>query len=124
MSRTDFLKDALLTAAPYVIMGQYGALFTADPGVSGANTNEVTGGTYARQPLPWVAPVPGPGVGERSIVAVAIFDIPAGITVTHVGTCLSSGGPDVADVTTLVPPYGPILVASTLTVTFTSAEGG
>jgi hypothetical protein len=124
MSRTDALKDYLLYVSPYVVPGQYGALFTTDPGLSGANTNEVTGGTYARQPLPWDPPVAGPGPGERSIVAEAIFDVPAGVTVTHVATCLSANGPDVMDVTTLVPAYGPVLVASTLTVTFTSVEGG
>lgn len=124
MSRTDLLKDYLLTTAPYFTVGAYGALFTADPGVSGTNTNEVTGGTYARQSLPWDGPFAGPGAGERSITAEAVFDIPAGVTVTHVATCNSVSGPDVMDVTTLVPAYGPVLVASTLTVTFTSVEGG
>lgn len=124
MSRTDALKDALLVTDEYAATCDYGALFTADPGLTGTNANEVAGGTYARMPLAWGVPGAGPGVGERSITAVAIFDVPAGVTVTHVATCLSASGPDVMDVTTLVPPYGPVLVASTLTVTFTSAEGG
>lgn len=124
MARTNDLKDILLIAAPYAGVAQYGALFTANPGTTGANTSEVTGGTYARQVLGWNAPAAGLVPGERAITAVTIFDVPAGVTVTYVATCLSSGGADVLDVTPCVPPYGPNLTATQLTVTFTSNEGG
>ncbi len=57
---------------------------TADPSTTG--TNEVTGGSYARQTTTWATASGGSRVGSQ----VAI-PIPAGTTVTHWGLWTSGG---------------------------------
>lgn len=58
------------------------SLHTAAPDASGSN--EVTGGTpaYARKAVAWNAPSGG-AIDDSTNGAV--FDVPAGVTVTHVG---------------------------------------
>ena len=56
----------------------YVALFTADPGEAGAGA-EVTGGSYARKPVVFSAPVDGEASSSADVVWT---NMPAG-TVTH-----------------------------------------
>ena len=67
--------DGLATAATTV------SLHTADPGLIGAN--EVTGGTpaYARKTITWAAA----SAGARAMSGTVLFDVPAGVTVSHFG---------------------------------------
>lgn len=87
-------RNALATA--YGAAAPNGALFTADPGTSGAATGEVTGGSpaYARKALNW-------GAASASVItsAATTFDIPAGTTVTFAGNTVSAtaGTADVRD---------------------------
>lgn len=63
------------------------SLHTADPGGTGAN--EVTGGSpaYARQTPTW-----DPAATKVAHISdPLLFDIPAGTTVTHMGTWTSGG---------------------------------
>lgn len=53
------------------------SLHTADPG--GDGSNEVTGGSYARQALTWA------GASSGSDSASATVPVPGGTTVSHVG---------------------------------------
>ncbi|HEX6938818.1 MAG TPA: hypothetical protein VF158_05360 [Longimicrobiales bacterium] len=55
------------------------SLHTADPGVSG--TDEVAGGSYARQPVTWGSAAGGVKSNSNQLV----FNIPPGTTITHVG---------------------------------------
>ena len=63
----------------------YLALFTADPGESGATTNEVSGGSYARQAVTFGTPSSG------SVSNSAAIEFPTATgswgTVTHWGLC-------------------------------------
>lgn len=57
----------------------FASLHTAEPDASGSN--EVTGGTYAREAITWAAASGGTAVSDAEIV----FDVPAGATITHLG---------------------------------------
>lgn len=63
------------------------SLHTADPGDDGSN--EVAGGSYARQPITW-NPASG---GTKTISGTPVFDVPSGVTITHFGlwSALSGG---------------------------------
>jgi hypothetical protein len=79
-------KDTL--ANDYAALAPYGTLFTADPGTSGAATNEVSGGSpaFARKSMAWSTSSGGAG----SVSGSPTFDIPAGTTITNMGVCASS----------------------------------
>lgn len=64
-----------------------GTLFSADPGTSGAATNELTGGSpaFARKAMSWG------GVSASAIVSTAAtFDVASGSTVAYFGVCAST----------------------------------
>lgn len=69
------------TAAAFATGSTHMSLHTADPGATGAN--EVNGGTpaYARKASTWAAAANG----AVSISAALAFDVPSGVTVTHIG---------------------------------------
>jgi hypothetical protein len=85
MALSNAGKDALLEGLAGVAL--YASLHTADPSTTGAN--EVSGGSYAREVIPWDAASGGSLTTDGSIV----FDVPAGTTITHVGywSALTSG---------------------------------
>ena len=76
----------------------YAALFTADPTDTGDVTNEVSGGSYARQSLG--SSIFGDDATARSIANTAILEFPAATTdegtITHFGIC-QAGTAGVAD---------------------------
>jgi hypothetical protein len=55
------------------------SLHTADPGDTGAD--ELAGGSYARQAITWEAAAGG----LKVITGTPLFQIPAGVTITHFG---------------------------------------
>jgi hypothetical protein len=57
----------------------FASLHTAEPNASGSN--EVTGGTYTREGITWAAASGGTAVSSAQIV----FDVPSGVTITHLG---------------------------------------
>jgi hypothetical protein len=57
----------------------FASLHTAEPNASG--NNEVTGGTYSREGITWAAASGGTAVSSAEIV----FDVPSGVTITHLG---------------------------------------
>ena len=57
----------------------FASLHTAEPNASGSN--EVTGGTYTREAITWAAASGGTAVSSAQIV----FDVPSGVTITHLG---------------------------------------
>lgn len=57
----------------------YASLHTAEPDASGSS--EVTGGTYTREAISWAAASGGTAVSNAEIV----FDVPTGVTITHLG---------------------------------------
>ena len=67
------------------------SLHTGDPGDAGAN--EVTGGSYARKAITYNAA----SGGNLDSSTVPLFDVPAGVTITHSGywdgSVFRSGGP-------------------------------
>jgi len=77
MSLSNAGKDALLEGLASVAV--YASLHTADPSTTGAN--ELTGGTYARQLIPWGAASAGALTTDDAIV----FDVAADRTITHIG---------------------------------------
>lgn len=84
MSISDFLENELLDTAlavgAYSTTNVYVSLHTADPGETG--TNEVTGGSYARQgPTTFSAAA----AGATSNTAQLDFTSMPAVTVTHVG---------------------------------------
>lgn len=84
-------KNSLATK--YGADSLYAALFTADPGGTGAVTGEVTGGSpaYARKALTW-------GAASGGVVTVTVtFDVPAGTTVTFAGVCSALTGATLLD---------------------------
>lgn len=68
----------------------YASLHTADPGGTGAS--EVTGGSpaYARIAVTW-DPASG-GVVDADTSTPVVFDVPAGVTVTHGGLWSAATG--------------------------------
>ncbi len=85
MPFTEVQRNAWLNA----LAPSHVSLHTADPGETGIN--EVTGGTpaHARKAITMAAAA----AGNRDSSTVPVFDVPAGITVTHVGfwTALTAG---------------------------------
>lgn len=57
----------------------FASLHTSEPNASGSN--EVTGGTYTREAITWAAASGGTAVSSAQIV----FDVPSGVTITHLG---------------------------------------
>lgn len=57
----------------------YASLHTAEPDANGSS--EVTGGTYTREAISWAAASGGTAVSNAEIV----FDVPTGVTITHLG---------------------------------------
>jgi hypothetical protein len=76
----DALLEGLAAAASHI------SLHTADPSTTGAN--ELTGGTYARQVIPWGAASAGTLANDDAIV----FDVAADRTITHVGYWSADSG--------------------------------
>lgn len=72
-------------ATQYGTLAPNGALFTGDPGIADAATNEVSGGTYARKAMTW-------GTASASAItsAATVFNVPAGVTVNYFGVCAST----------------------------------
>ncbi len=64
------------------------SLHSADPGTTGAN--EIIGGSpaYARKPASWGAAT----AGSRALSSPVVFDVPAGVTVTHFGHWNAASG--------------------------------
>lgn len=85
MGMTTAEKEAL--AAKVATDAPYAALFTADPGSTGTATGEVTGGTYARVALSWVA-----GSSDGVYTGTATLNVPAGTTITHGAICSATTG--------------------------------
>ena len=97
MSATDYLESKLLdhvlrNTAYSQPAGLYMSLHTANPGDTGT-ASEVTGGSYARQPIAFNASVPGSGQA-LSNGAVSFTSMPA-TTVTYFGIfdAVSGGNP-------------------------------
>ncbi len=80
---TNYLERKLLEhglgSASYTLPTTYVGLYTADPGETGDQTNEVTGGSYARQTY-------GPTWNSNHVENAAIvrFNSMPAATVTHV----------------------------------------
>lgn len=77
MALQNTLFDPMLDAAAAEAVSA--SLHTADPGATG--TDELTGGTYARQAITWAA-ASGGTVGSS---AGLTFSVPGGNTVTYLG---------------------------------------
>jgi hypothetical protein len=75
-------RNAMATA--YGAAAPYGALFTSTgPGTTGAATNEVTGGAYARVSNGW-------GAASASVITgTPTINVPASTTVTYFGVTVS-----------------------------------
>jgi hypothetical protein len=77
-------------AAQYATASPNGAIFTADPGTSGAATGEVTGGSpaYARKAITgnWATAT----ASASAVTGSATFDVASGTTVTFAGVCVSA----------------------------------
>lgn len=72
--------NALLNATSFSLAGDpYVSLHTGDPGTTGAN--EVTGGTYTRQQVPFNAAASG---SAKNTAAISYTLMPTA-TVTHIG---------------------------------------
>lgn len=112
MVATTAEKNSLATK--YGTDAAWGALFTADPGTTGAVTGEVTGGTYARVALTWGAASGG------VVTASGTFNVPAGTTVTYVGTCTASTGATLIDRVTVTSQN--FATAGTYVVAFSFTE--
>jgi hypothetical protein len=83
MALTNDAKGVMLNALGAVALRA--SLHTADPGSSG--TNEVTGGSYARQPIDWNAAASG-ALDNNTNPA---FAVPSATTVTHFGIWNTAG---------------------------------
>ena len=60
-------------------MATYASLHSAEPNASGSN--EVTGGTYSREAITWGSASGGTATSSADVV----FDVPTGVTITHLG---------------------------------------
>ena len=78
MPLNDAGRNAMLTGGLGNVV-THAAIHTGDPSTTGAN--EVTGGTYARQPITWNAAA----TGQRTQSGALVFPIPAGVTGVHAG---------------------------------------
>jgi hypothetical protein len=77
----NVMLDALAAVATRV------ALHTGDPGGANSAANEVTGGSYARQPITWNAA----SGGSLDNNANPVFDVPAGTTVSWISLWNTAG---------------------------------
>jgi hypothetical protein len=73
-AKTDFLEDEIIdhvlrNAAYTGPVTVYLALLTADPTDAGTQTNEVSGGSYARQSVAFDAPSPAGETQNTSLIA-------------------------------------------------------
>ncbi len=97
----------------------FAAIFTADPGLTGTVTGEVTGGSpaYARKSISWGAAAGG------VITGTVTFDVPAGTTVTYAGVCASgtAGTADLKDRAAVTSQNFATQGTYTLTLTFTQS---
>ncbi|AEK09841.1 hypothetical protein FGG30_gp029 [Mycobacterium phage Pixie] len=86
MASTDAFKLSVL--AQILAQGNVLALYSADPGTTGAN--EISGGSYARKTFAWPA---GAIVGGAAVSTAAAqqMNVPGGVSVTHYGVLNSSG---------------------------------
>lgn len=86
-------RNALATA--YGTNAPNGTVFSADPGTTGAATNELSGGSpaFARKPWNWGA------ASGSAITGSATFDIASGSTAAYVGATVGTvlGTADVRD---------------------------
>lgn len=90
MAFTDAVKNAMLDLideSDGTVKVTHISLHTADPGTDGSN--EVTGGSYARQAVTWDAA----SSGTKSNSGDLTFQVPSGTTITHIGgwTASTSG---------------------------------
>lgn len=84
---TNIMKENLADA--YAAAAAYVSLHTADPGTTG--TNEVSGGSpaYARKSTSsWGTDTTDDGIRTVTVT----FDVPSGVTVTHIGLWTASSG--------------------------------
>lgn len=95
---TPYMRNIL--AERFATEADYISLHVGDPGTTG--DNEVTGGSYARQPLTWGAA----SAGAVTASAVA-FAVPAATTIAYIGFWTASSG-------------GTFLESRTVSVTFVS----
>lgn len=114
------LTNATLQAAYTAVkaLGAAVSLHTADPGLTGAS--EVTGGAYAR--VAAVLPTGANGTGTAPAVDI---NVPAGVTVTHVGVWTATTGGTFVGGSAALSPSLPFPVAGkasiVLSETFISA---
>src|SRR5690242_3069751 len=107
-------------AAAYATNAPYGALFSANPGTSGAATGELTGGSpaYARKAAGW-------GTAANSVVTSSsmVFDVGSGSTVAYFGVCGSATATtaDVRDVVSLTSQAFASQGQYTVTATYTQS---
>ncbi|AKF15206.1 hypothetical protein SEA_SHEDLOCKHOLMES_29 [Mycobacterium phage ShedlockHolmes] len=86
MASTDAFKLSVL--AQILAQGNVLALYSADPGTTGAN--EISGGGYARKTFAWGAGAIVGGVATAT-GATQQMNVPGSVAVTHYGV-LNSGG--------------------------------
>lgn len=95
MAQKDALANAYAAGAPY------GGLASADPGGTGAASNELTGGSpaYARKPLNWTT-----ASGTGQVTGSAAYDVAAGSTAawTFVASSNVAGAATVRDTADVV----------------------
>lgn len=104
-------------ATQYGVLAPYGALFSADPGVTGAATGEITGGGYVRPALSW-------GAASASAItsAATAFNVASGVTVAYFGVT-TAGVAATADVQdSYAVPSQNFASAGTYTVTATFTQ--
>ena len=106
-------------ASKYAADALFASIYTADPGVTGTATGEVTGGApaYARKSIAWGAPASG------VITATVTFDVPTGTTVAFaaVNTAGVAGAADVRDRIAVTSQAFASQGTYALTLTFTEA---
>lgn len=121
--QTDAQRKALASA--YATAAPYGALFTSTgPNVSGAATNECTGGSpaYARKAITWGSATTAGSTATVTGAAVS-YDVAAGTTVTYWGCCATgtAGTADVRDFAAITSQTFASQGTYTITPTFTQS---
>lgn len=96
--------------APPSVTTVYLRLFTSDPGAAGSFASEVTGGSYAAQPISALMAVPSNGVGV-STASITFPSMPA-VTVSHWAKCITSTGTGVTDMIEHGPLAAPVPVTA------------
>lgn len=84
MAFTSAVIDGMLDDLDVVTT--HASLHTADPGSTGAH--EVSGGSYTRKAITWQ----DAAGGVKTIVGTIVFQVPAGTTITYVGTWSAASG--------------------------------